>query len=598
MIMKNKIVLFTMVVVLAFYFNVSIASAGDAVIKNSLDEAFDEAVIIPYPFQGKAFINGVKRDVYGDQHIVKRNSRIMVPIRLMSYLASEVEGGGSQWEAIWNAQKPNEVLLRNVKLYKTIQFTVNNKTMLVNNKPKVMDVAPQQVNGQIVLPLRSAAEALDAHIDWLDGLIIISQEAIDLHHPQTTAIKARILAELEDPRLPIAYPNKSIDLLAKSGEKLYFVRTAYGGEMDNTYTLFQRMEGERKEKQILLPGKPILSDAKLVDDQYIFISVEKGEGTLYAYDLAKNLISKIAPIGPWDSREGWLGDVRYIDKEWYVILHVGDMTMGGESIYTIENGLLRELVSGKYFITVEKYGEYLYVEDFNFMSDSTRNIKQIDIKTGQAKAIGQPDYTYGVYREITDEGTSYNYSQSSFYMKDDYLYTIGYKDNDPKDTGAMYKINLKDQSQMKLTDATMQFWMIEDKIYYIDAASGTLKMLDTAQGVVKTIVDQKVLNVRLHQGSFYYTVNAKAIADEAGVLYEHQIASGRNKKRSEHPVTTYYVGSSGTYYTGEGYEPGLYRINPDGSSTRLVKGNIRTMIVKEDGVAYTLTYERGIYTVK
>jgi hypothetical protein len=276
---------------------------------------------------------------------------------------------------------------------------------------------------------------------------------------------------------------------------------------------------------------------------------------------ARRLV-KWTRLGPWDSQEGWLGDVRYIDKEWYVILHVGDMTMGGESIYTIENDVLRELVSGKYFITVEKYGEYLYVEDFNFMSD-----------------------------------TSYSHIQS-FYMKDEYLYTIGYKDSDPKDRSAVYKINLNDQSQIKLTDATMHFWLIEDKIYYIDAASGTLNMLDTAHGIVKAIVDQKVLNVRLHQGSFYYTVNAEAIAHEAGVLYEHQIASGRNKKRSELPVSTYYVGSSETYYTLDGYEPGLYRINPDGSSTRLVAGNIRAVIVKEDGVAYTLTYESGIYTVK
>ncbi|WP_438350668.1 stalk domain-containing protein [Paenibacillus sp. FA6] len=594
---KNRIVLFIVAVVLAFHFNGTLAFAGDTVIKKSLVEAFDEAVIVPYPYQGKAFIKGVKRDVYEDQHIVKRNSRIMVPIRLMSYLASEVEGDGTQWEAIWNAQKPNEVLLKNDKLHKIIQFTVNNKTMLVNNKPKVMDVAPQRVNGQIVLPLRSAAEALDAHIDWLDGLIVISQEAINLQHPQTTAIKGRILAELEDPRKPISYPNKSIDLLAKSGIKLYFVRTAYG-EMDTTYTLFLRMEGESKETQISLPGKPILSYAKVVDDQLIFISLEKGEGTLYAYDLAKNLISKIAPIGPWDSREGWLGDVRYIDKQWYVILHTGDLTMGGETIYTVENGVLRELANGKNFITFEKYETSLYVEDFNFMSGSTRNIEMIDIKTGQATAIGQPDYTYGVYREITEESTSYNYSQSSFYMKDDYLYTIGYQDSDPKDMAAVYKINLKDQSQTKLTDATKQFWLIEDKIYYIDAASGALKMLDPVQGDVKTVVDQKVLNVRLHQGSFYYTVNVKSNAYEAGVLYEYQIASGRNTKRSKHSVSTYYVGSSGTYYTLDGYEPGLYRINPDGSSTRLVTGNIRAMIVKEDGVAYTLTYESGIYNLK
>ncbi|OPA79177.1 hypothetical protein BVG16_08760 [Paenibacillus selenitireducens] len=123
-------------------------------------------------------------------------------------------------------------------------------------------------------------------------------------------------------------------------------------------------------------------------------------------------------------------------------------------------------------------------------------------------------------------------------------------------------------------------------------------MLDTASGAVKTIVNQKVLDVRLHQGSFYYTVNAKAIDYQAGVLYEYKIATGQNKKRSEHSVSTYYVGGAGAYYTADGYEPGLYRMNSDGSSTRLAADNIRNMIVAENGVAYTLTYESGIYTVK
>ncbi|WP_379343880.1 stalk domain-containing protein [Paenibacillus sp. GCM10027629] len=595
--MKNRIALFIVTFVLAFQFNGSLAFAGDALIKKSMVEAFDQAVIIPYHYQGKAFINGAKRDVYGDHHIVKHNSRIMVPIRLMSYLASEIEDDRSEWQAIWQAQKPKEVLLKNEKLHKTIQFTVNNKTMLVNNKSIKMDVAPQMVNGQIVLPLRSASEALGAHIDWLDGLIVISHEPIDLQHPETKAIKGRILAELEDSRKPISYPNKSIDLLSKFGKKLYFVRTAYG-EREHTYTLFERMEGESKEKQVQLPGKPILSYAKVVGDQLIFISLEKDQGTIYAYDLAKNLISKIAPIGQWDKQEGWLSDVRYLDQAWYVTLHYGDLTMGYESIYKVENGALRELASGKNFVTFEKYGEYLYAEDFHFMTGSTRNIAKIDMKTGQSTAIGQPDYTYGVYREVTDQGTSMNYSQSSLYVMDDYLYTIGYKESDPKDKGGVYKINLKDQSQTKLTSATNQFWLIDDKIYYIDAASGTFKMLDTTKGVVKTIIDQKVLNVRLHQGSFYYTVNGKAIAYNAGVLYEYQIASGQNKKRSEHAVSAYYLGKSATYYTLDGYEPGLYRINPDGSSTRLVVGNIRQVIVTEDGVAYMLTYKEGIYSVK
>lgn len=590
--MKKKIASIILTVVLALQFYGSLAFAGEAVVPKSLAEAFDNTVILPYHFQGKVFVNGVKRDVEGNYQIVKHNSRIMVPMELVRYLASEIVEGSDEWESVWHAQKPKEVTLQNKKLHKTVKFTVNNKTMLVNNKPQVVGDAPQMVNGKMVLPLPSIAEALGARIDYLDGLIVISHERINLQHPQTKAITGRILKELEDPRKPIFYPNKSIYLLTKSGNKLYFVRSAYENS-DTTDTLFERIEGQSKEKQIPLPGKPYLHDAKVVGDQFVFISIEQGEGTLYAYDLKKGSISKLAPIGPWNMRDGWLSEVRYLDQMWYVTLHYGEMTIGGETIYIVENGALRGIAEGDNFITSVKAGDALYTEDFDYMSDNMNKIAKMDIKTGKAEAIGQPGYTYGVYRGNT--GT--NYSQSLF-VKDDDLYTIAYKANDPKDLGSVYRINLKDRSQKKLTETVRMFWVVDDKIYYIDAASGTFKMLDTASGAVKTLVNQKVLNVSLHQGSFYYTVSTKAIAYQPGVLYEYEIASGQSKKRTQHTVNAYYLGKSATYYTLDGYEPGLYRINPDGSSTCLVVGNIRQVIVTEDGVACMLTYEEGIYSVK
>ena len=592
--MKNRIALFIITVVLAFQCHGSLVFAGEAVVTKSLAEVFNNSVIVPYHFQGKVFINGVKRDINGDYKLVKYQTHMMVPVKLISDLASEIVEGSDTWETVWHAQKPKEVQLTNKKLSKTIQFTANRKTMLINNKSKAMDVAPQMVDGKLVLPLRSVAEALGTRADWLNDLIVFSHEQINLQHPQTKAVIGPIRKELEDPRKPIVYQNKSIDLLTKSGNKLYFVRSAYDG-MNMNFTLFERMEGESKDKQIRLPGKPYLYDAKVVGDQYVFISMEQGEGTLYAYDLKKGSISKLAPIGAWNEREGWLGPVRYLDQKWYVTLHYGDMTIGGETIYIVENGALRGIAEGDNFITSVKAGDALYTEDYHYMYENVNKLAKVDIKTGKSEAIGQPGYTYGVYRNNT--GTSYSQSQS-LYVKDDELYTIAYKENDPKDLGSVYRINLKDRGQKKLTEAARSFWVLDHHIYYIAAESGTLKMMDTTTGAVKTIVNQKVLNVRLHQGSFYYTLNAKAISDQAGVLYQYDLATGKNIKRSEHAMNSYEFSGSVIYYTLDGYEPGLYRISPDGRTTRPVAGNIRNLIVTEDGAVCTLVYEEGIHSVK
>ena len=41
-------------------------SAEENVGKKTLQEAFDQSVIVPYDYQGKAFVNGVKTDLWGE----------------------------------------------------------------------------------------------------------------------------------------------------------------------------------------------------------------------------------------------------------------------------------------------------------------------------------------------------------------------------------------------------------------------------------------------------------------------------------------------------------------------------------------------------
>ncbi|WP_199618213.1 stalk domain-containing protein [Paenibacillus alkalitolerans] len=111
--------------------------------KKTLSEVFDRMVIIPYDFQGKAFVNGQKSEVYQQFEAVERNGRVLVPIRFMGYLATQAGNYSSSWDVHWDQKHPDDILLTNYALQKTVKFTVNSKTMLVNKQPVALDVPPQ-----------------------------------------------------------------------------------------------------------------------------------------------------------------------------------------------------------------------------------------------------------------------------------------------------------------------------------------------------------------------------------------------------------------------------------------------------------------------
>jgi hypothetical protein len=178
--------------------------AGE-VVKKPLEQVFEQAVILPYDYQGKVFLNGAKTDVYGDYALYQRNNRVLVPVRLMAYLAENLEEGRSYWQVNWDQQKPDEVTLVHYPSQKTIELKVNSNVMLINGEARSLDVAPQRIEGRIVLPLRAIGEALGKEIAWLDRLVVISNEPIDLASPGTLGIKDRIKEKLMDKREPVPW---------------------------------------------------------------------------------------------------------------------------------------------------------------------------------------------------------------------------------------------------------------------------------------------------------------------------------------------------------------------------------------------------------
>jgi hypothetical protein len=571
-------------------------NAAEEMNKKPLDEVFDHMVIFPYDYQDKAFVNGQKTDVYGDYEMVQRDERVLVPIRLMSYLADQVNRNYGEWSTIWQAEKPDDVLLYNMQLHKTIKFTVNSKTMLINNKPHTMDVAPQKVNGRIVLPLRSAAEALDKKIEWLDGLILISDEYVDLQQPKTLAIKDKIKTELGDTRKPVGY-EKAVIPITKFGDAVYYIKQIHN-QNSITEKLYRRVDGQN-EVQLSFPGTPVFGYHKIINQELYYVTMINNQWELDVFSFADNKTRKISTLEEWwTPRDGWIEDIQYIDNEFYINVHSGDLTMGSETLYKVEQGTLKRVADSKSFISYIKTGDYIYSMAFNYMYDMPNNLNRVNVKTGEVTAIGNPAYAYGINRTIEEHGGISYTSKRAMYIKNDYLYTLGYKESDPKDESAVYRISLTDQTQVKLTSSAREMWMVDNKIYYIDSKSGYFASVDHDGNNKRTLIERKVRDVQFFNGSIYYTANAKGNVSELGVLYRYEIAKDREVKLSDKLIHSFYVGNAGMYYLSHGYDLGLYKIDASGHNVRLVKDNINTAILTDAGMVYTLTYKEGIYSVK
>ncbi|UVI29420.1 DUF5050 domain-containing protein [Paenibacillus spongiae] len=568
-------------------------AAEDSSKTTTLADVFDQSVIIPYDFQGKAFANGKKIDLsHMNYRIVQRNGAILVPIRLMEYLATQSNGNKSTWMTSWQPQKPDVVVLWNTQLRRSITFTVNSKTMVVNNEPQTMDVAPQKINGQIVLPLRSAAVALGKKIDWLDGLIIIGDASIDLQSPQTLAIKDQIKAKLTDPRKPVT--DNPIFPLTMYGDSVYYVKSTYTAT-SVTEKLYKQTGGQ-KEVQVKLNGNAVFNSAKVFGDELYFVTVVNNKAELDAYHLRNGTVRKVSSLGDWKPSDGWLEDIRRIDNDLYIMLHTGDLTMGGEKLYKVENGALRSVAPAKSFISYEKSGNDMYFTNFAPMFNTADNLSRVDLITGETAAVGEPGFSYGINRMVDEQSFGYG-SVDALYVKDGYLYTLGFKENDPQDRSAVYKIKLADNTQVKLTAPAAQFWMKDSLIVYIDASTGYLESVDLDGANRRTLAQRRMMHVQLLNGNVYYLANS-GVGPEADWLYSYSLATGREARLSDRSVSSYYAGKAGIYYLSEGYEPGLYRVDPDGRNTSLVKDSIWSANLTDEGIVYTLIYKNGVYSVK
>ncbi len=582
------------VVCMCFVVSVPIASAADHAGKQPLNEVFNRIVIVPYDYEGKAFIHGQLTDMQGEYELVQRDGRVFVPIRLLSTLVTEADRDDVYWEARWQPEVPDEVRLVDHRSQTSVIFTVDSRTVLINGEPLTVDVAPQKINGRIMLPLRSAAEALDQHIDWLQGLIVIGDDYVDLQHPQTTALVDTVKKHLRDERERVDY-EAVLTPVTQSGGTVYYLK--HTPDATHAYQqLYARTEG--KSSSVPLTGSPRMYYQEPVDDALYYVTMVDGEAELHAYSLADESSRRISSLGDWNPANGWLTRVEKLDGELYVTLHSGDMTMGSDTLYKVDNGMLQEISSAKSFIQVVKHDDMLYYTDFTFMNDLRNNLYRVDAATGQSTQIGVDGFAYGASRTVQDNGGISLSGDRALYVRDGYLYALGYNVGDMEDKSAVYKLNLADQTQVKLTPPADQFWIANGELYYRESDTGFLAVADLNGNLQHTLVERPVLGAKLVDSDLYYTSNASENAHQPGVLYRYDLAAGQDIRLSDHAASSYFVGESDVYYVSDSYAPGIYKIDKDGRHVHLISDYIDTAALSADGLVYTLKYKEGIYTVK
>lgn len=153
-----------------------------------------------------ALINGVPKRIDNDDTnvvpVVNEDERTMVPIRFIA-------------EA-FNAQVGWDEAAQQVSIEKDgtkILMTIGSSSYTVDGAAKEMDTAAVIENERTLVPLRAISESLGLEVYWNDGLIVVSDIAVDLSDEAAAAEKEMIKSA------PV--PERIVPQAINDGEKFY-----------------------------------------------------------------------------------------------------------------------------------------------------------------------------------------------------------------------------------------------------------------------------------------------------------------------------------------------------------------------------------------
>lgn len=570
----------------------------------------DEVSIVPVNYQNRIYVNKDYVNLSYEKYKVNNEANIIyLPLRLLSNLIGNDE---EMWSVKWDKKKPDEVILECIYMIpieggrmssgksQVIKLSVGSKAFektfvdIDGTKTKEsgeLSQTPKKINGSINLPLRAIGELIGKKVDYKDGLVFISNQGIKLEGDEISKdiqmVKKNLEASTDDEN-----PYTGIGYLVNLNGINYYEVEQYDEESGKcTMTIYSQKD--KGASQVVKTIKNSEGCVKLVDYTFYYV-VENSKGrALEKYDLTtmqSQVVWQIAEGQNWD----FIRDIIPMEDTLYIVTHSGDWTMCSEALHKVVNGKSSEVITCHQFGAIEMSGDMIYYTAMNHTVEQ-HNIGAYNQKTKKDIAIGTTGYAYDLKVGVIDgEVTGFNI-MDNVHIHDGKLYTLAYQ-NGSNEKQAVYSIDLKTNEQKKLTTPADDYWFNNNHIYYIEEATGFIKVVDLEGNGEKTLVNTPVQKAELKNNCLYYT--KEGINHEIGEgLYIYGLTTGKTTTVSEKPIRDFKVSGKRIAYVVAGYAPGIYKWI-EGKNTTLVEGIIRDVNIGEGSIAYKVSGQKESRVVK
>lgn len=542
-----------------------------------------ETKIIPVPYKGKYLIDGSIIDSNPTSHkVYEENGKVFLPIRLA------INGN---WELTLktNEDKTQELIIN--KKNEIIKLKIDSKVASVNGNKVELPDAVKKVDGNIVISLESIKELSKQYLYYEDNMVVLADKPVTWEDIKTKGSMQNNKKLLTDIR---KRNEEYMDGITKYNEYVYFSRQEQ--YKDGYHNVLYKQKGKERARKITLPG---IVDQYIAQEHMIwFTTTIKNESYLYRYMLQNGKIQQVANITKqtrWQASDGWIDSIRSYNGQNYLVLHSGDNTMGAESLYLLKEQKLLPITGAKQFGSIIFEKDKLYYSDFHPMGKIEDNLYVVDLVTKEKRAIGNQGYVYDIYTYQKD-GWESTYIKKQVRIIEYKLYTLGYEETDEGAVSCVYEISLQDNTQKKITLPASNFWIQKEEIYYIDSTMGYLVKCNLDGSSKKTIVSQKIREIKEENGVFYYTIENKE-GEQIPGIYKYSVEYPGISKISNHIAKELITNASGIYYVVDQYEPGIYKMTNTGNKC-IVKDWIKDVLDTGKVILYTLEYEIGIYAAK
>src|SRR5690606_35910640 len=139
-------------------------------------------------------------------------------------------------------------------------------------------------------------------------------------------------------------------------------------------------------------------------------------------------------------------------------------------------GKVEELTGAKQFGSIIIENDKIYYSNIHMMR-KINNLYVYDESSKEVKDLGEEGYTYDINRILTSGGGESLSAANSLKLIGNKLYTIGYLEESDQ-APCIYSIDLQTGEVKKLSLPTSQFWIVNDKIYYIETTTKYLITID------------------------------------------------------------------------------------------------------------------------